>query len=79
MGQRWLDGYSAHVEIYLLIDGKRHDVAQIGGGELILRNHVDIEPGTTATLVIVIDGNEERETIVLTAGSAKIEEPVPYF
>lgn len=41
MGQRWLDGYSAEVEIYLLVNGKRFDVAQIGNGSLILRPRSD--------------------------------------
>ena len=79
MGQRWLNGYSADVEIYLLIRGERFDVAQISDGSLILRDSNDIPPGTEATLVIKIDGHEEREHIFLRAGAESSEEPVPFF
>ncbi|REK06748.1 MAG: hypothetical protein DWQ37_22125 [Planctomycetota bacterium] len=79
MGQRWLDGYSADVEIYLLIDGKRFDVAQITDGSLILRDSYEIPAETAAELVLKIDGHEEREKIFLRSGSESREEPVPFF
>lgn len=78
MGQRWLDGYSADVEIYLLIKGKRHDVAQIGGSKLILRGNPEIPANTRATLVVIVDGNEERQEIILCE-EARQEEPVAFF
>ncbi len=78
MGQRWLDGYSSDVEAYLLIKGKRHDIAQIGNGSLILRGNPEVPSGTPATLVILIDGVEERQEIVLCA-DAQREEPVAFF
>ncbi len=79
MGQRWLDGYSAEVEIYLLIDGRRISVAQIAGDTLILRDQQPIPPGTMATLVIKIDDHEEREQIFLQAGAENSKELVPFF
>jgi hypothetical protein len=79
MGQRWLDGYSAAVEIYLIVDGTRHDVAQIGDGSLILREEVDIEPDTDAKLVMIIDGHEEMETVVLPKGASRSDKVVPFF
>jgi hypothetical protein len=78
MGQRWLDGYSAEVEIYLLIDGKRIDVAQIGGNTLILRGAAEIAASTRATLVVIVDSVEEREEIVI-CDNAREEEPVAFF
>ena len=78
MGQRWLDGYSAEVEIYLLIEGKRLDVAQIGGGSLIMRGNPVIAAKTPAELVIVIDGEEERQKILLCQ-DARREEPIAFF
>lgn len=78
MGQRWLDGYSAAVEIYLLVDGTRYDVAQIGAGSLILRGPAQIAAQTMATLVMVVDGEEERQQIVLCS-NVQDEEPVTYF
>ena len=79
MGQRWLDGYSAQVELYFLVDGKRHEIAQIGNGSFILRDPNEIPPGTSGTLVIKIDGREEREEVMLCNGAAKREEPVLFF
>jgi hypothetical protein len=79
MGQRWLDGYSAHVEIYLLVNGERFDIAQIGRGSLILRDSREIPPATHAKLVIKIDGHEEVEYVFLAEGAANSEQPVPFF
>jgi hypothetical protein len=79
MGQRWLDGYSAEVEIYLLIAGRRIEVAQIMGDTLILREQHPIPPETFAELVIKVDGNEEREQIFLRAGAESSQELVPFF
>jgi hypothetical protein len=79
MGQRWLDGYSAEVEIYLEVAGKRYDVAQIGGGSLLLRDSHTIPPATEAKLVMRIDGVEEVEQIFLGSGAVNNEVAVSYF
>ena len=79
MGQRWFDGYSADVEIYLVIDDKRYEVAQIGSGSLILRDFREIPPCTHAKLIMNIDGNEEAEDVFLGDGAKGNEELVPYF
>lgn len=79
MGQRWSDGgYSADVLIYLLIDGKRFDVAQIGGGKLILREPAEIPPFTDATLVLSIDGREEVRQVFLSGGAEIDQRPIAY-
>jgi hypothetical protein len=79
MGQIWLDGYSAAIEIYLIIGGQKHDVAQIGGGSLILRHAVKIPPMTNAKLVVKIDGREEVEQVLITDGATCNREPVSFF
>lgn len=67
MGFRWQDGgYSAEVEIYLLVDGRRLPVAQVGKDFLMLREPVDV-PSGYAELCIVIDGNEQIHQIILSA------------
>lgn len=78
MGQRWLDGYSADVEIFISIGGQRYDVAQIGRGTLILREPAPIPPLTDATLTIKIDGREEISQIFLTDGAEKDQQPVAF-
>jgi hypothetical protein len=62
----------------LLIKGERYDVAQIGGGSLILRGNPTIPAKTQATLVIVIDGVEERQEILICE-DARNEQPVAFF
>jgi hypothetical protein len=79
MGQRWFDGYSADVEIFLLHNGKRFEVAQIGGGSLILREPAPIPAGTHVNLVIRIDGHEVEEKIYLAESAELSEKAVPFF
>jgi hypothetical protein len=79
MGQRWFDGYSADVEIYLVIDGERYDVAQICRGSLFLRSPREIPPSTSAKLVIKIDGVEESEQVLLAKGAVPDEMAVSFF
>jgi hypothetical protein len=73
------DGYSAHVDAYLIIDGKRYDIAQVGAGALILRKPETISAGTQAKLVVSIDGNEDTEEVCLGEGASVSQAVVPYF
>jgi hypothetical protein len=79
MGQKWLDGYSADVEIYLIYNGSRYDVAQIGNGSLIMREPAPIPAETLVTLVMIFDGHEVREKVKLTSSAETCEEAVPFF
>ncbi len=79
MGQQWLDGYSADVEIYILFEGRTYDVAQIGNGSLILRDPTPIPANTDVTLIICIDGRETKETIHLAERADSPEVAVPFF
>jgi hypothetical protein len=79
MGQCWPDGYSAHVEVYLLINTERINIAQIGNGSFILRDAHVIPPSTTATLVVKVDDKEEREEIFIRDGVTSNRQRVPYF
>jgi hypothetical protein len=78
MGQRWLEGYSAQIELYLLLDGQRLEVEQVAGGFFVLRDSHAIPPGTKATLVIKIDGREEREEVFLKSGTTDNEQIVHF-
>jgi hypothetical protein len=69
MGFRWQDGgYSAEVQIYLIVDGRRLPVAQVGKDFLILREPADI-PSGHAVLNITIDGNEQLHDIILATSN----------
>lgn len=74
MGIHWVEGgYSADVEIYLLIDGTRHDVAQIGPDFLILRNPSDVPVGNAQIVTRVDEKLERRDVILNCADPAKGE------
>lgn len=79
MGQTWTDGYSASIEIYLLVAGERYNVAQVANGALILRDPRPIPPETTATLVMRVDDKEERSEVFLRDGAPNNTEFVSYF
>jgi hypothetical protein len=69
MGTRWADGgYSSDVEIYLCAGGERLRVAQVGPSQLLLRDRRDICPGTSAIILICIDGQEEEHHVILDEG-----------
>jgi hypothetical protein len=78
MGRAWPDGYSAHVEVYLVIADERIDIAQIGKSSFVLRDPRTIAPSTPATLVLKIDGKEEREEIILRDGATDALQRVVY-
>ncbi len=79
MGQQWPDGYSAQVDIYLIVDGERYDVAQVANGSLVMRDPRPIPPETVATLVLDIDGKNESKEIFLRDGVADSNGFIPYF
>lgn len=56
--------YSAQVRIRLHVNGQTYRVAQIGGGRLIFDSPVSF-PATTGTVVMTIDGQEERWQVAI--------------
>jgi len=69
MGTRWgSGGYSSDVEIYLCANGERLRVAQVGPSRLLLRDRRNIFPGTSAVILICIDGMEEEHHVMLDEG-----------
>jgi hypothetical protein len=80
MGLRWKDGYSAAVEVYLEADGQRYNVERVGDNNIVIRDACELQPQTSATLVIVVDGQPRRQRIFLHQGAAgNMLEPVPFF
>ena len=55
MGTFWKDGYSATVDIYLLVGGKKLSVAQVGPNYLRLQKLQELPLNTDAELVIHTD------------------------
>jgi hypothetical protein len=70
MGNAWQDGYSAHVDLYLLIDGEQIGVSQVGPGWFILQDDRHLPPGSEGELVVAIDGSEKRQHVFLHHGAS---------
>jgi hypothetical protein len=60
-------GYSAEVQMSLLVGGHTLDVAQCLGNTCCLRQSID-SPPCEADLIIVVDGRERRKQVFLTEG-----------
>jgi hypothetical protein len=78
MGTQWKDGYSAQVDLYLHVDGKRLRLAQVGPQFLILRDQCIIPAGALAKIVIGVDGKEEEHDVVLHKGAVAGVEKVEF-
>jgi len=80
MGHRWKDGYSAAVEVYLEADGQRYNVERVGDNTIVIRDECELQPHTSATLVIIVDGQPQRQRIFLHHGAtSNMLEPVPFL
>jgi len=63
-----LTGYSADVQMDLLIAGQRIRLAQIGLGRLVFDCPV-LLPATTGEVVLLIDGHPRRWNVAITPGT----------
>ncbi|HTU24804.1 MAG TPA: hypothetical protein VMF30_05375 [Pirellulales bacterium] len=80
MGKQWKDGYSASVDLYLMIGDQHFGVGEVGPDALVLdRNDTAIPPGAQGDLVIVIDGEKTSQTIILPHGAPIGADEVAYF
>jgi hypothetical protein len=77
MGTHWKDGYSAHVDLALLVDGKRLSIGQVGPDSFILRQPCHLEAGF-ADLVVRIDDYVETWRIALFEGADPTNRIVRY-
>lgn len=68
MGIQWIDGYSATVESYLVIEDRRYRLAITNGADFTLGEECVAAPGTPAQFEITIDGNTRTTLIVLPDG-----------
>lgn len=66
MGQHHADGgYSADVRITLTVGEFNYNVSHLGRDELVLRQARQVKAGTRGTLIVVVDGEEERIEVEL--------------
>ena len=80
MGRHWIGGgYSAAVELYLLVNGNRLPLSHVGPKSFRLRSWFPIPPKTDATLLIVVDGHEEHRHVFIQHGAADGAERIEYI
>jgi hypothetical protein len=77
MGTQWKDGYSAHVELTLVVDGERLPVAQVGPEAFILRNARELAP-CFADLIVRIDDTVHNYRIAVYDGASQSNPIVKY-
>jgi hypothetical protein len=63
-------GYSAKVELQLLVNGQFLDVAQVGPTRCVLTQPIDLPPGTEGEFVLTVDGRDRRWHVLLVDGAA---------
>ena len=78
MGTHWKDGYSAQVELYLLVLGEQLRISRIGRDSFVLRDRLAIPPSTQAVLLIEVDDHSELQDILLPEGADGSDQPVRY-
>lgn len=80
MAIRFLNtGYSSTVELYLVVNGYKLLVAQVGPDTLVLREPRYIPPSSEGELIIKIDGRTKIEHVMLPRGSTEDAVLVPFF
>jgi len=70
-------GYSAHVEIHLILNGEVLDVGQLGPDHCMLRESRAFPP-SPAEIVLLVDDQETRLPVFLQNGGTATDRCVPY-
>ena len=72
------NGYSAHIEGYLVVGNLRFRLALTNGVNFLLAEDCELEPGTNAELLVIIDGEADTRRIELPDGVALGQRRVRY-
>jgi len=78
MGIHWIDGYSATVESYLVINGHRYRLAKTNGVNFTLDEDCIAPPQTIAVMEITVDGSTDARPIILPDGVRAGERTADY-
>ena len=71
-------GYSANVEMYLVLADRQLELAQLGPEHCILRNSESF-PSTSGEIVLIVDGHETRVPAYFSEGATSESRRVPYI
>lgn len=69
MGVYHADGYSATVEGFLVVADRRMRLKKSNGEEVVLSEASEVPAGAVGELVVIVDGDEHRETVRLPEGA----------
>ena len=69
--------YSAHVDMFLILDDHKLSLGQLGPAHCILEQEGDFPPGD-AEIVLIIDGHESRIPVYLPNGISPDQQRVAY-
>ena len=78
MGRHHQDGYSADVEGFLDVNGRRIRVAKTNGSTFTLVESCELAPGTVGNLLTIVDGKESSRLVRLPAGISQGQSLVVY-
>ena len=78
MGTRHKDSYSADVDAFLVVGGRRFRVAKTNDRTMSLAEKCELAAGTQGELLIIVDGNESSLLVALPGGVVAGQSVVPY-
>jgi hypothetical protein len=78
MGMHHADGYSATVQGFLVVDGRRIRVAKTNEALITLADRCELPPGTEGELIVTVDGNSFSQTIRLPSGMSLDQSTTDY-
>jgi hypothetical protein len=68
MGVHHEDGYSASVEGYFVVGGRRIRLAKTNGCTFVLAEPCELAPGTAGELVVIVDGEKNVRSVCVADG-----------
>jgi hypothetical protein len=71
-------GYSASVEGFLVVSNARICLAKTNGSTLTLAEPCELLPGTSASLLVIVDGEKDSRQITLPDGAIHGQTVVRY-
>jgi len=70
-------GFSTHVELFLVVNGRQMELGQVGSEHCTIRNPEDLPP-SHAEIVTIVDGDETRIPVLLPNGASAASRRISY-
>ncbi|HEY2411559.1 MAG TPA: hypothetical protein VGI40_04925 [Pirellulaceae bacterium] len=70
-------GYSTHVELFLILNGRQIELGQVGSEHCTLRHPEDFPP-SQGEIVTIVDGDETRIPVFFPNGASAASRRVSY-